>query len=281
MATLTDSAVTAAGVYDLTHEAYHADPVPGGSLSASGAKRLLPPSCPALYRYAVDHPPESTRAMEFGSAAHTLVLGTGPEVVLVEADDYRTKAAREERDAAQENGAVPLLRPEFDRAWAMAMALRAHPIAGAIFDPYRGGQAEQSLFWQADDIWKRARFDWLPAWGSNGRLIVPDYKTARSAEPGRFARSAADLGYHLSAAWYIEGAKALELAEDVAFIFIVQEKDPPYLVSVVELDRDALRLGRSLADEAVGIYRQCKETDTWPGYSTEVERVSLPAWAFT
>ena len=38
------------GVYDgLDEAAYHADPVPGGSLSASGAKLLLPPSCPALY----------------------------------------------------------------------------------------------------------------------------------------------------------------------------------------------------------------------------------------
>jgi len=33
--------VTAPGVYDIPAEAYHADPVPGGSLSASGARDLL------------------------------------------------------------------------------------------------------------------------------------------------------------------------------------------------------------------------------------------------
>ena len=38
------------GVYDLPAAAYHRDPVEGGSLSASGAKKLMPPSCPALFK---------------------------------------------------------------------------------------------------------------------------------------------------------------------------------------------------------------------------------------
>ena len=33
-----------AGVYDIPEDLYHRDPVPGGSLSCSGAKKLLPPS---------------------------------------------------------------------------------------------------------------------------------------------------------------------------------------------------------------------------------------------
>ena len=53
----TDDGAFCAGVYDgMDEDAYHADPVPGGSLSASGAKLLLPPSCPALYHYRRDHP---------------------------------------------------------------------------------------------------------------------------------------------------------------------------------------------------------------------------------
>ena len=37
------------GIYDLGEAAYHADPVEHGSLSASGAKYLLPPYVPADY----------------------------------------------------------------------------------------------------------------------------------------------------------------------------------------------------------------------------------------
>ncbi|MBO0827768.1 MAG: hypothetical protein J2P24_08300 [Streptosporangiales bacterium] len=51
-----DVMITEPGVYNLPAAVYHADPVPGGSLSQSGAKKLLPPSCPALYRYWADHP---------------------------------------------------------------------------------------------------------------------------------------------------------------------------------------------------------------------------------
>src|SRR5258708_26204894 len=39
-----------AGVYGIPADAYHADPIEGGSLSSSGARRLLPPGCPALFR---------------------------------------------------------------------------------------------------------------------------------------------------------------------------------------------------------------------------------------
>jgi hypothetical protein len=51
--------ITEPGVYDIAEDHYHADPVPGGSLSNSGAKKLLPPSCPAKFAYEREHPPQS------------------------------------------------------------------------------------------------------------------------------------------------------------------------------------------------------------------------------
>ena len=53
------------GVYEMDEATYHQDPVPGGSLSASGAKLLLPPSCPALYAWRRDHPKVSAE-FDFG-----------------------------------------------------------------------------------------------------------------------------------------------------------------------------------------------------------------------
>src|SRR5438270_12221695 len=100
--------VTAPGVYDLPEYVYHADPVPGGSLSQSGAKKLLA-TCPARFRYERDHPPAPTDAMELGTAAHKLVLGIGPDLVEVEAKDWRTKAAQEAAEVARARGAVPVL----------------------------------------------------------------------------------------------------------------------------------------------------------------------------
>lgn len=267
------------GVYDLPVEAYHADPVEGGSLSSTGARRLLPPSCPAIFDYFRRHPEPPKRIFDFGHAAHFEVLGDGPIIVPVDAPDWRTKAAREERDEIRASGAVPLLAHEHEQVKAMAAVIRDHPIASRLLQA-GSGKAEQTLVWQdqLSGVWRRALLDWFPNRTASGRLIVPDYKSAQSADPEAFARSAANYGYHVQAAWYLDGITALDQGDDPAFVFVVQEKDPPHLVTVVELDAVALRIGRSLARRAIDVFVECNRTGVWPGYSDEVELVSLPAY---
>jgi hypothetical protein len=279
--TTTELIITEPGVYDgIPDDVYHGDPVPEGSLSASGAKRLLPPSCPAIFRHEQDNGRAPKRAFDLGHAAHAKVLGVGAEVVTVDADDWRTKAAREARDEAYAEGKTPLLACEVEQVDAMAAAIRANPVASALFDHARGGKPEQSFFWRDNfhGVWRRARLDWLPDLTASGRLVLADYKTAACAEPRKFERSVFDLGYHLSAAWYIDAVKTLGVAEDIAFLFVVQEKTAPYPVTVCQLDYDALRIGRILAQRALGIYADCQETGHWPGYSEQVELISPPPW---
>lgn len=273
-------AVTEPGVYDIPEEDYHADPVPEGSLSSSGARMLLPPSCPAKFHHERMHPPASKDEFDFGHAAHKLVLGSGPEIVVVDAEDWKTKAAREQRGLARDKGAVPLLLADWVKAQAMAAVLREHPLASVLFRPDRG-DPEQSLFWVDDDtgIWCRARLDWLPERRNDGRLIILDYKTAQSASPEHLERAVYNYGYFQQAAFYLDGAEALNLGDDPAFLFVVQEKAPPYLITVIELDTQALCIGRDLNRRALEIYRDCRESGIWPGYSSEIELISLPAWA--
>lgn len=271
--------VTEDGVYDLPEQTYHADPVPEGSLSVSGAKKLLAPSCPAIFRYEQANRPAPKAVFDFGHAAHKLVLGIGADLVEVEADDWRTNAAKEARDAAHERGAVPLKSKDMRTVEAMALALHQHPIAAALLRA-DFGVPEASLFWRDDKtgVFRRGRVDWLPH-PRDGRMIVADYKTADSAEPQAFARSAAKYGYHMQAAWYLDAVEALDLADDAAFVFIVQEKTAPYLVSVVELDALALRIGRQRNRQAIDTYVECMTTGIWPGYADDVALVSLPRWA--
>jgi hypothetical protein len=137
-----------------------------------------------------------------------------------------------------------------------------------------------SAFWDdpASGVTRRARFDWLPD-TDGGRLIIPDYKTTQSAEPRAFARSAANFGYHMQDAWYRDTAHALGLAEDVAFVFIAQEKTAPYVVSVLELNTEAVMAGRKRNDQALQVFAECTATDKWPSYTSDVELISLPGWA--
>src|SRR4051812_35256773 len=103
-----DIKVTEPGIYpDLSNDDYHADPVPGGSLSSSGARSLL--ECPAVYRHQRDHGRPNKAHYDIGHAAHMLVLGAGPDIYPVDAADWRTKAAKEEAEQAREFGMTPLL----------------------------------------------------------------------------------------------------------------------------------------------------------------------------
>lgn len=267
--------ITEPGVYDIPFDAYHAHP----SLSSSGARRLLPPSCPALFAYEREHGRPPKKEFDLGHAAHLLVLGQGARLEHIEADNYQTKAAQQQRDRAYADGAIPLLPGQYEQVKAMAAALRNHRAARALFAPGTG-LPEQSLFWtdRATGAPLRARLDWLRNPGP-GRLIIPDYKTCTSAATEKVGKSLADFGYHQQAAWYEDAVLALGLADEAAFVLVCQEKTPPYLVNVVQPTPRATQLGRDLNRMAVQIYRQCTETGHWPGYSDDVELVPLPQWA--
>ena len=82
--------ITSPGIYDMPAETYHADPVPAGSLSSTGARRILPPGCPALFRYEQQNGTGHRPEFDFGTAAHKLVLGVGPKLKRINAKDWRT-----------------------------------------------------------------------------------------------------------------------------------------------------------------------------------------------
>lgn len=270
--------ISAPGVYTIPAQAYHRDPVEGGSLSSTGARLLTPPSTPAHYRHATDNPAPYKKTFSLGHAAHELVLGAGPGIVQVEAGDWRTKAAQSKRDEAVAAGLTPLLTHEHEQVQAMADAIRRHPRAGRLFDPARG-RPEQTLVWRdaPTGVWCRALIDWLPQLAASGRLVLADYKTCESAGEDAIEKAVYRYGYHMQDAWYRGGAEQLGLAEHVVFAFVFQEKAPPYLVHLIELDAAALRIGRALNRAALNRYAECAKTRRWPGYE-DISYISLPGW---
>lgn len=264
---------------DLDLDAYHADPVAGGSLSCSGAKKLLPPSCPAIFDYERRNPPEPTATFDTGHAAHKLVLGVGPDIVVVPGERWDTKEAKTQVAEAREAGQVPVKQDVFDTVTAMAAALREHPIASALLSD--GGHPESSLLWRDEttNIVRRCRLDWRPA-PKTGRTIGVDYKTGMSANPDEFAKQAATYGYDLQAAWYTDGLIACGLADtDAQFVFIVQSKKPPYLVTVCQIPTADIRIARVRNRQAIDLYADCTARNHWPGYAdNDVAHVALPYW---
>ncbi len=263
---------------DLSNEAYHADKT---SLSSSGARKLLPPSCPAKFRHEQDNPPAPSKTFDYGNAAHKTVLGNGPDLILVDHPEWTTKEAKAEVAAARAQGGIPLKRHELDMVEAMAAAIRRHPLAAALLDPAFGAP-EQSGFWidGPTGIRRRVRFDWLPSVHS-GRLIIPDYKTAADASDRAMEKEIEKYGYNCQAAWYEEAAYALDLGgQDSEMLLIVQEKKPPYLVNVIGFEFFSREIGRAKNRAAIETFADCMSTGHWPGYAdAEPNYLALPGYA--
>lgn len=150
-----------------------------------------------------------------------------------------------------------------------------------MFDPARG-PAERSLFWidPETQVWCRARLDHMPEAEYGARwFVVSDYKTTRSAHPEQVSKTVYDYGYHIQAAMYLEGVRALGIHADPRMVFVFQEKAPPYVTTVTELDVVALRIGRGQLRQALSTYARCQAEGRWPGYSEDIETIPLPAYA--
>ena len=259
------------GLYDIPAELYHSDPVPGGSLSSSGARKLAS-ECPAKFKHWLDNREPPKKVLEFGTAAHSLVLEDGPELVLVDAARWDTNAIKAELREIRAAGNIPLKRHELDQVKAMAAALRAHPEAGRLLEP-GSGVAEQSAFWEDHGVWRRSRFDWLR---HDGQLV--DYKTARSCRREDLEKAFNEHGYHQQQDFYEAGGIALDLIDpERPMQFVLQEKDPPYLVVVTTCDPMARAIGRHLNEVALNTYAICRENDEWPGYLPN-PMIALPSW---
>lgn len=276
---MTDLPIREAGVYpDIDAESYHADPVEGGSLSSSGARKLLPPGCPALFHWERHNPPEPKRHFDIGHAAHKLVLGVGPTIVDTGLDNRRGNAWKDAEKTCREQGTVPLLSADYEMVHAMAQALQ-YSEAGELFEPGTF-DAELVIVWRHnlgwDHIWRRAMIDLLP----HDRGLVVDYKSCESADPSALQRAMHNYGYAQQADYYLSGLVALELVEpDTEFRFVCQEKTAPYLVTMFTPDAEAMATGRARNAEAMRLYAECTRTGIWPGYVTGVVDLSLPRWA--
>ncbi|MFJ6566554.1 PD-(D/E)XK nuclease-like domain-containing protein [Streptomyces sp. NPDC091292] len=259
------------GLYNVDAETYHSDPIPGGSLSSTGARKLVK-DCPAKFKHWLDNPEPPKKALDLGTAAHRLVLDDGPELILIDAPRWDTNAIRAEVAAVRAEGNIPLKRPELEQVEAMAAELRKDPEASRLLEP-GSGVAEQSALWEDNSVWRRARFDWLR---NDGQLV--DYKSARSCRREDLEKAFHEHGYPQQQDWYEAAGSALDLIDpERPMQFVLQEKEPPYLVVVTTCDPMARGIGRHLNEVALNTYAICRERGEWPGYLPN-PMISLPAW---
>lgn len=263
------------GVYELTDEEYFSPQLASSTLSSTGVRELL--VCPAKFRHNQLHPRPPKRTFDVGHAAHQLVLGAGPELVLFPGTGANPEAWQKTDDkeavaALRAAGKVPLRPSDWATVHAMADAIEQHPHAPKLLTR---GKPEQTLIWEdaATGVLCRAKADLLRPDG------IVDYKTCDNAGGDSLVRSVWNYGYGVQAAFYLRGFRARFPGVDPFFAFIAQEKDAPYLTQVFQLSDRALAYGDRQCAQALERYRDCTAASQWPGYpSDEITEIDLPGW---
>jgi len=271
-----------AEIVDVPESVYHADDLYARpSLSKSVIQTLLTKS--AAHAWAA-HPknPECVartdeKKYDVGTAAHKLFLeGRDDTVVVVDADSWRTGAARAERDAAYAAGLTPLLAKDYAAVQTMAAAIRPQlDKVDAWPQLFAGGKPEQTLVWEEAGLLCKARLDWL----HDDHVAIDDLKTTgASAAPESWGKTMLGFGGDLQMAFYLRGARAV-LGRTPDFRFAAVETAPPHALTVFSVAPDALALADARIDYAIGVWRKCLETGVWPSYPRRVCYVQSQPWA--
>lgn len=222
-----------------------------------------------------------TKAMDRGTVVHALVLGKGKEFVAVDADDWRTNAAKEARDAAREVGLVPMLSRDLEAAQETAAAItRQLPEHGV----HLAGVSELAIEWweqAGDELFVRCRGMLDHCIVDRGRIL--DLKIVGDASPSNVERSAENFGYAIQRAAYTRGLAALrpDLAGRIDFLFAFCEADPPHAINVSRPDGAFRELGDRRWERAVSTWGRCLTTNVWPGYGQTINQLTSPTWALS
>ena len=187
--------------------------------------------------HAVETEQETTPAMNFGTAAHyMLVEGEAvfnDNVGVIVGSPY-TKVSKDLKQDFIDRGLVVI--NEKDYLSIEGMASNIIPEA----DMYLNGEgkiAEASFYWYEDDVLCKCRPDVIcnpQGPHQDFEIVAVDYKTTYSCSPESFLESVLKYGYAQQAAWYRRGLDAAGYRVK-EFVFGAQEKKEPYASKIFKI----------------------------------------------
>lgn len=113
---------------------------------------------------------------------------------------------------------------------------------------------------------------------SHENLLPIDFKSTRDASQDGFSKSVREYGYHVQAAYYSSGIKAVFGEQPRGFAFPLVEKDAPFLTNLIMLDDESIAAGDYIYRRNLRRYADCMERSSFPGYGDGVKVVGLPKW---
>jgi PDDEXK-like domain of unknown function (DUF3799) len=237
---------------------------------------------PAHAREYMLHPLEPTPAMDEGTALHCAILEPkrfATDYVVAPQCDRRTTAGKNAwKEFEEENhGKAYLSADDAEGVKAMTdSAFANETVSNLLSSP---GRQEVAVVWTDKQTGLRCKALIDRVTHFAGWTVIVDLKKCRDAAPWSFGAQVARLAYHEQAAYYLDGLSALAAANR-RFFWVAIEDERPYAVAVYEATDEILDQGRLLYREHLAAYKQCVESNVWPGYPNGVQPLRLPRWAF-
>ena len=246
-------------------------------ISSSELKKIM--ITPAHYKHWKDNPQEDTPALLFGRSAHKYILETYDfytEFAVAPNCDRRTKEGKEiwNKFVAESEGKDVITQEQFEQIEEMRKVMLATPFVSKLIN----GEHEISYFWVDEDTGLECKV--RPDSINHKLKVIVDYKTCDNAETEHFMKQAIRLGYDVQASYYLDGVKA-NTGEDYIFVFIAQEKKPPYAVNILQASDVFIESGRQTYKSLLETYKECEESGNWYGYmgaNGEINSLGVPKW---
>ncbi len=228
-------------------------------------------------------PRPTTTAQESGQILHAGLLEDWKGVMVLDVKDFKTKAAREDRDKARNEGFIPVTRAQYDKAVYTVGRLKDRMEKVGV--SLTGGEAEMVLEWnenhETGDVLCHGRIDYFVL-HPDERATIYDVKTTDgSVSPRKCALALSDGPGAIQAVAYRSAAEKMHpyLTGRVRVVFLFCETRPPYAVTPVEPGDSMWALGESRWKRAITTWGNCLAYDQWPGHATEILKVQAPPWA--
>lgn len=240
-----------------------------------GVLKTLLYQTPAHAKHERDNSSESSASQRLGTLTHTALLEPDKMDELFIAEPTGARRGTKAWAACEEENAGKLVVKQDE--WDAALAMRDATMKCREFVALRKkSRFELSAVWHNNVAGEpcKGRMD---IWSEYGSGIIADLKTAASAHPDAFQKAIWNYGYHIQAAWYRSGAKALGLSDAPEFYFIVVESSPPHATAIYRLDSESIAAGEAQVNAALRKYARCKELGVWPSWDG-VREIGLSEW---
>ena len=266
---------------DMEHNFYHQ--VPG--VSSSNIRRFGQSQL-----HAFEEVQETTPAMKFGTASHSLIV-EGEEafvndVVCLTGSPY-TNANKELKKEYEDRGLTVITSKDKETIYGMKEALIPEGVKhlSAVKGEYPevfNSPFERAIFWWEKDLLLKVKSDVLryPLDLSSDpkSIILVDYKTTTDCSVRGFTSSIRKYQYDLQAAWYKRGYERAGF-NVVDFIFVAQEKKKPFASKIFKMSHDDMTAGWLKLEHLLGEYNAVlngKEATIYN--SPSIVNVDLKGW---